>query len=227
MSGPLRADVRRLSEALRSDGIDPRHWSSHATVGTTGDDGTFDPGDGKAIHIAPDGVWLDVLLEPRLIPLTVRLALGAGVHAHIQAPVRPGDRVLVLIPDGNYANAPTAVAILNSEGQKIPLGSDGKPVFQNDRLLIQCGGGMPVQVLGAKIVQGDFDANENMVLGQQFKSEATAFANAVIADVRPSPVGPIAPSADLVSKAQLYIQNLDNQLSDFIFGQKSPPSSGT
>lgn len=136
--GSRTIDVRRLAEAVKSSGIDTRYWSSHGTVGTTGDDGTFNPNDDLAVHIAADSVWADVLLEPLGQPVTCRVALGVGgKEAVIQAPIHPGDEVLVVIPGGDFTNPPTIVAILNNLGDKIPISSsDSKPIFKNDRLLI-------------------------------------------------------------------------------------------
>lgn len=227
MAGPLRADVRKLGEALKGAGIDTRFWSSYGTVGVVGDDGVFDPTSSKAIHIAPDGVWVDVLLQPLQIPVTCRIQLGVGGVAHILAPVRPGSEVLVHLPDGNLMNAPVVAAILNNQGQKIPVGADGKPIFRNDRLFIQCGDDQPVEVHAKKIQFGSQEANENFVLGQKYKTEITKIANALVADVRGSPVGPIAPSPGLIQACNMFIAQLDSQLSTFIFGQFQPPTSGT
>jgi hypothetical protein len=220
-------DFRKIGAAISQAGIDPRYWCSHATVCVTNDNGECDFNDLGAIVCAPDGIWVDIILQPLLIPLTARLQLGPASTAHIQAPIQPGDEVLVVFPDGTFMQPPTIVAILNNQGVKIPLGTDKKPVFKNDRLLVQCGKNLPIEVHAHKIQFGDSGAKSPYVLGDVYKSEITLLLNALKLDVRPSPVGPIFPSDQLTKAIDRFLQNLNNQLSDFIFGQKSPPTFGT
>lgn len=219
-------DLRKLAEGLKGADIDIRHWVSVGIVGYTEDDGTQNVTDDNCIVVAPDGVWCDVVLWPSKVPVTARVQFGVGGAAHIQAPIHAGDEVAVLIPDGDMMATPVIVAILNSQYDKLPLDAGLAPVFKNDRLLIQCGEGLPVEVHAAKIQFGDEEAAENFVLGQKYKTEANKIMDAIINDFRPSPVGPIGPSPAMIQAAQQFKANVDAQLSDFIFGQKAPPTHG-
>ncbi len=165
------ADMRLFAEALKSMDIDLRHWSSYGTVGTVGEDGDFDPNDEEAVHIAPDGVWVDVLLQPLLIPIPARVQLGVGgSKVSLQVPIEPGDEVLVIMPDGVFANGPVVTAILNSQSAKIPLGGDNKPIFQNDRVLL-FSEDVPIDLrtkAGAKVrVEADGSASFEVASGKQ------------------------------------------------------------
>lgn len=155
-------DVRRFAEAIKGHGIDLRHWASHGTVCTVDDSGNCNFSDPDAVIVAPDGVWADVVLQPLEIPVTARMQLGVGGGTcTILCPLRAGDEVLVIIPDGDLNNPPAIVAILNSQGVKIPLESDGRPVFKNDRLSIFAKG-VPIEIrtdAGNKVhLQTDGDA---------------------------------------------------------------------
>jgi hypothetical protein len=130
-------DTARIAEAVKAKGIDLRFWSSHGTVGTVGEDGVFDPTDPHAVIVAPEGLLCDVLLEPLNLPITARYAGMGGRSCVVMAPIRPGDEVLVVIPDGDLANHLAIVAVLNNDEHRIPIDpTDRKPVFRNDRLSI-------------------------------------------------------------------------------------------
>lgn len=131
------ADVRRLAEAIKSSGIDPRHWVSYGTVGSVDDDGVLDATDPLAIAIGPAGVEVDVVLEPLQLPVTCHYAgIQGGCSATILSPIKPGDQVIVVLPEGDPMGPPVIVSILHSQACKLPLGEDKKPIFQNDRLFI-------------------------------------------------------------------------------------------
>ena len=92
-------DVARMAEAVSRPGIDPRIWASYAIV----DD------DPRAISVERGGVFVDVHLQPSMIPCVALLgqahsAPGAGDYR----PVRRGDLVFVTIPTGD----PNAGAVL-------------------------------------------------------------------------------------------------------------------
>jgi hypothetical protein len=217
-------DTRRLAESLRTPGIDPRHWVSYGTVGTVGDKGEVSYTDTHAIYIGPEGVEVDVILEPSGIACTCHYAgIAGGVSSTILAPIHPGDRVLVCLPDGDFSGPPTIVAILHSAAVPVPLGADRKPVFKNDRIFVW-GQSVPVEVNATAVRLGDETSNEPFVLGNTYTSEIGALLDALKNDVRPSPVGPISPSAILTTAIDLFKTNQPTQLSDFIFGKKTPPS---
>jgi hypothetical protein len=130
-------DIARFREAMRAPGLDPRLWVSYGTVGTVGDDGSFDPSDTLSIYIGPEGIEADVLLEPLRIPVTcIFPGVQGGGAAQIITPLRPGDRVVVGLPDGSTGGPPVIMAILNSAAVPVPLGADRKPIAQNDRVMV-------------------------------------------------------------------------------------------
>lgn len=185
-------DTRRVAQALAGPGIDTRVWASYATVAVVGDDGEPNYEDPHAVHIGPEGVSVDVILDPSGIPMTVRyLGVAGGQAGSIQYPIAPGDELVVLIPDGEMGGAPVALPALSSSWAKMPLGPDGKPVFKNDRILVLArgtpidvragdGGRIlvnqdgEVDVTGSKVQLGDAAATEQALLGTTYRSnEAT------------------------------------------------------
>lgn len=216
-------DVRRVAEAIKGAGIDTRHWCSYGTVGTVDDTGEPDYTAANAVIIAPDGVWADVVLQPLGLPVTARVQLGAGgQRSSFQVPIYPGDEVLVHIPDGDFGNPPTITAILNNQGDRVPRAA-GVPIAKNDRVFLWAKD-VPVEINAIKIQLGDETSAEPMVLGDKYKAEITTLLDALKLDIRPSPVGPIAPSSSLLAAVDVFEASLPDQLSDFIFGKKAVPT---
>lgn len=142
-----KIDFNRLAKAVGTPGIDPRTWVSYGIVCTITDDGEPNFTDPNAIFVAPDGVWADVLLVPVEVPVTARVQLGVGgTKAQINAPISPGDRVLVALPEGLMSDALVIVAIMNNQAAQLGLDSGGTPQFKNDRLSIFASG-IPVEVM--------------------------------------------------------------------------------
>lgn len=219
-------DLRKIGDSLRmAGGLDIRHWVSLGTVGTVDDSGVFDPTDTRAVVIAPDGVYVDVLLMPCMLPVTCRVQFGVGGAAHIQAPIHPGDEVVAVLPDGDAMTAPIVVAVLSSMSAKAPMWTDRKPIARNDRLLVHMGKGQPIEIHAAKVQLGDQTANEPVPLGNTYSTEITVLVDALAADDRPSPLGPIKPSPGLLQAITAFKANLPTQLSDFVFTQKLPPTT--
>ncbi len=130
-------NTRRFAEALKCSGIDTRHWVSYGTVCTINDEGIPDYTDLRAVYCGPEGVEVDVILEPINVPVTCLYSgIAGGRHTIISAPISPGDLVLVALPDGDPTVPPVIVAILNSAAHKVPLGHDRKPIFRNDHVFI-------------------------------------------------------------------------------------------
>lgn len=219
---PTRRDIdhRRVAESLKGPGIDTRFWCSHATVGTMDDQGKFDPTDKRSIIVAPDGVWVDVRLEPSGIPVTARVQLGVGGQAHILAPINPGDEVLVHIPSGNPSNPPTVAAILNNQRFKIPIGKDKKPIFKNDRVLIHVKDKLPIELNAVKIQLGDETAAEPLVLGNQWKELTEKILQQLAIHVHPTAVGPSGPSVEMQQLNTEEKPKLPDRLSDVAFTLK-------
>jgi hypothetical protein len=147
-------------------------------------------------------VWVDVLLEPSRIPVTARLQLGVGgARCQIVAPIRPGDEVLVVIPDGNLMNPPAIVAILNSMSAQVGQ-TAGRSVFKNDRLLVYSDG-FPVEVeardadvtfvTNRDVKIGGRNAGEPLVLGNRWKSRMEKLYQDLAAHKHASAVGPTSP----------------------------------
>ena len=128
-------DAMALGEATARPGNDLRYWVSFGTVGVAGDDGKLDTKNPNAVWIGPEGVECDVRLEPLMIHVNCQYAGISAGDVTIYPPIKPGDRVLVNLPEG-FAHLPIIVAILHSGSQKQPLGPDRKPIFDNKRLLV-------------------------------------------------------------------------------------------
>lgn len=210
-------DQASLRKAASGIGTDLRYWVSHGTVCTLkAEDGELDYADKRAVLCGPEGVEVDVQLEPLGNHVT---ALYAGIQAGeatIFAPIRPGDRVLVDLPDGDLFT-PVIVAILQSRSARQPL-DKGKPIFANDRLLVHAKnvpidirlagspGATPVRVLleqdgtvtvtGSKIKLGDANASEEYVEGTSYRGAEDTMLDALrtglAAAAAAAAVGPLA-----------------------------------
>lgn len=175
-------DFRRIGRGMAQQGNDLRHWLSYATVATV-KDGDMDVTDQDGILVTPAGVEVDVVLEPHGYPCTARYGVAAG-SVHINAPIRPGDQVIVGIPDGDAAMVPQVLCIISGSSAPMPVGGDGLPIFRNDRLMIHAGAGIPIEIRTANgtmvritddlVEVGGAGVTEQAVLGTtQRQAEAT------------------------------------------------------
>jgi hypothetical protein len=156
-------DVTRIAEAIKMPGIDPRHWVSYGTVGTERDDGTFDTTDPKAVYNGPEGLEVDVLLEPLGFAVTAHYSgIHGGAKATIVAPIKAGDRVLVVLPEGELTY-PVIVAVLHSNAVKVPLGDDGKPLFRNDKVFVW-GQGIAIDIQNSAGAKATLKADGEVVV---------------------------------------------------------------
>jgi hypothetical protein len=203
-TGVRRAlDTRKLSQVVERAGIDPRLWCSRGVVATMGDDGEIDTSDWRAILLEPGGCKVDVYLEPSKAHITAHYAgISGGRAAHVMAPIRPGDGVLVILSGGDASQEPVIVAILNNQAHPVPAEPGGQPVWKNDRLLvraeavpvdIETAGGArvrlkqdaTVEVSGSKVSTitddtrlGSTNAAEALVLGTSYRAaEQPAFTS--------------------------------------------------
>jgi len=191
----LLPDVAKMAEALKAPGIDPRYWCSYGTVSVVHDDGDIDAQgnvildvtDTSCVHVAPDGTYCDVVLQPTLVPVTCRYpGLQGGPSAQVITPIRPGDEVLVMLPNGSTSGPPVIAAILNSQAHLVPLGADRRPLFRNDRVLIyatdtpidlRTANGTEVlidqdgnvTVTASRVALGGSDATEQVVKGTSYR----------------------------------------------------------
>jgi hypothetical protein len=195
-------NAKLMGKAVAQPGIDHRYWCSLAEVGSVDTEtGEFDGKDPHAICNESAGVSVDVMLQPLGQPCT---CLYAGIQAGeitIYAPIRPGDVVLVEMPDGDLTT-PVITHIINSRSKRQPT-EGGKPIFDNNRLLIHAksvpidirtAGGVRVlleqdgtaTVTGASVVLDSDDtrlggsgATEQSVLGTTQAAELTTLLGLV------------------------------------------------
>lgn len=212
-------DTRRLSEALKSQDIDLRHWVSYGTVGTIDRAGEFDPTDSRAIYNGPEGVEVDVLLEPLGLPALCKYpGMHGGPNVIIAAPIKPGDLVLVGLPDGGALLPPVILAVLNSATRRVPLDANRKPVFKNDRVIIHSN--VPVEVHADKIRLGSDTSAEQLVLGTTFKAWMEDFFAALSRLTVPTAMGPSGTPINYALDFEPLKQRLDTLLSDTAYTEK-------
>lgn len=138
-------DMARVRKAISGPGVDTKVHVSYGTVATdAGEDGGPNFADGDAVVVSPLGTVVDVLLEPHGIVVPCRYGHSAGV-GFFATPIRPGDQVIVLIPDGDLASGPEILKVIPSVDRQTPVGNDGLPAWQNDRVAITARG-VPLQV---------------------------------------------------------------------------------
>lgn len=130
-------DVAKIREAVKGAGIDPRYWVSYGSVASVGDNGDINFTDSSAIHIAPDGVYCDVVLHPSQLAVTCRYTgMAGGPGIQVISPIKVGDEVLVVFPSGSPSGPPVIVQVMHSNYTQVPLGDNRFPIFQNDRILV-------------------------------------------------------------------------------------------
>lgn len=229
--GPI--DFRRMARGMAQQGNDLRHWVSYATVATAhGDDGDMNVTDPDAILVTPAGVEVDVVLEPHGYPCTARFGVAAG-SCSINTPIRPGDQVIVSIPDGDPSMVPQIVCVITGSSDPMPVGEDGLPIFQNDRLMIYAGAGLPIEIRSANgtmvritddlVEVGGEGVTEQAVLGTtQRQAEATLNATTptglqgIWNAAQLACVGPLAPLKPMFVAAVLALQTYEAQADGFL-----------
>lgn len=223
-------DFRRMGKATQQQGNDLRHWLSYATVAAIDDDGTPNVSDPNAVVVTPGGVAVDVVLEPSGYPTPALYGVAAG-SVHINTPIRPGDLVIVGLPDGDASMIPQVLCIVNSNSSRMPVGDDGLPIFRNDRLMIHAGAGIPIEIRTANgtmvritddlVEIGGQGVTEQAVLGTS-QRQAEATLNSEIPPPAPNAglqgiwngaqavcAGPLAPLKPFFIAAALAIQNYE------------------
>ncbi len=185
----------RMAAGLARAGIDTRVWSCRATVATIhGDEGAANYDDQGAVVISPSGVDVDVILEPYGWPITCRYPGIQAGEVSILAPIRPGDQVLVSIPDGDLAAIPEIVKVIpDASGRALPTETDGKPVFRNDRLSIfarsvpieiRTGGGGHLRINTDGTIQfGGTDVTEQLLLATTYRQNEGQMNQSLVAAI--------------------------------------------
>ncbi len=234
-------DTAALARALAIPGGDLRHWVSYGTVAALVDEnGNADPsGSQEAVVITPAGVEVDVVLEPSNYPVPCRYGIAAG-DVFICGPIRVGNQVQVIFADGDVGMVPEIVKVIPSASEPIPTGGDGKPIFQNDRLLVFAKG-VPIDLraadgtsVGQVLINPDGSisfgpgADEQLVTGTTYRN-AEAALNSTNPSTSPTPglqgiwadaanacVGPLAPLAPFFLAAKLAIQEFEAKAGGFL-----------
>lgn len=182
-------DAQKIGAAISGPGVDTRCWLSLGIVATVKDVSAseitnpldvIDDTDQSAIIIGAEGVEVDVVLLPSMDPITCRVPSG-GAKTTVDAPISPGDEVLVAIPNGLPGKGGVIVDVMNSAADRLPLGDDDKPLFKNDRYLIwadeipidlRTG---PVRILMKpdtnEILFGTDEAVEQLVFGTSYRAD--------------------------------------------------------
>ncbi len=219
-------DVRKLAKAIASSGIDTRHWVSYGTVGLVDSNNEINYTDKAAIYIGPQGVEVDVILEPSGIPVVCKYnGIQGGANTVFLSPINPGDQVVVVIPEGNPTIPPVIVGIINSDYTKVPIGDDNLPIFKNDRVMLYSME-QPVEIHANTIKLGDDTASQPFVLGTAYKADQEKLYQALIDHQHVSAVGPtspatlpVGPDGPPITVWLLLKQNLANLLSGIIKGK--------
>jgi hypothetical protein len=189
-------DQGNLRKAGTGIGTDLRYWVGQGTVASINGDGEFNFTDPKAIWNGPEGVTVDVRMEPLDIPIACQYAGESAGGVTIMTPITPGDRVLVECPDGDLTT-PIITKILQSGSNRQPS-EGGRPIFDNRRLLVYAKA-VPIDlrtsdktrilmeqngtvtVTGTAVKLGGSAATEKAVLGTTQASELTTLLGDIAA----------------------------------------------
>lgn len=137
-------DVQRIAEALKGKGIDTRTWLKSATVGVWTDGGQFVTTDPDGIYADRLGAVVDVRIEPEGLYGTARWnGVGVGQFGSILYPIRPGEEVVVGIPDGELGSDLIILASQSNRVAQIPAD------WQNDRVLFDMR--VPFEIRGPNV----------------------------------------------------------------------------
>lgn len=143
--GPTAPDIQRLANAISGPGIDTNRWIASGTVGVIDDDGNFSTTDPEAVYVDELGAVVDVRIEPSGEAVPARYnGIAVGRFGSMLIPLRGGDEVLVVIPDGDLNHPGVAiVGFQSNETAKIPTN------WNNDRVLFQLA--VPFEINGPAV----------------------------------------------------------------------------
>ena len=238
----------------------PANRRDHSTAGFA--DGSLDQGrpflkrrNGVTTTITPDGsIFLDTNNSGSVVQGSqggyTRSDTAAG--GDIQIDVKPSrslsidfnDQVFIAEQEPSLIQpnpAPSEVAATERSvsNTHINIDSDNFTVAAGYLATLQSIAGSIVLLPATRLYMGDESSEENMVLGQQWKSMMTIFMDTVIEFMEffkihnhatgMGPSGPVlepvlSSTTDLIEiNIQPLIDNIDDNLSDYIFGSKEPP----
>jgi len=159
--GRPNIDVQRLGRAIAGPGIDTRYWLAAGTVGHRDDRGTFVTNDTEAIYADRLGPVVSVRLEANVDDrvITARWqGIGCGRYGFMLFPLRPGDEVVVAIPEGDLNSAAiTIVAVLPNQTARIPQD------WNNDRVLFDLNVPFEVKAPAIRMTSGSLVLNDRQV----------------------------------------------------------------
>ena len=170
-------DWASIAEALARPGMDPREWLCWGTVATMDDEGKAHYDDPHAVHQGPEGVEVDVYLETLDKLVTCHYpGIQGGGRVYVGAPIGPGDRVVVGMPEGDTGGC-VILAIGNGASDPVPLGDDKKPIFQNDRLLVWAKS-VPIDIRTAGGAEIFLEQDGSVHLGTRGATQSVVFGDA-------------------------------------------------
>lgn len=201
-----KPDFSRIAQALKIPGIDPRTWVCQGYV--------------EAFGIDEEGPFIDAICTPSEETVPCRLAsVYSGPGYGFFFPIEKDDEVLIFAPNGDPNAGLIAMPRPWSKSDPPPQDAIDNPT----EILLHAKEGVAINFTvsgGAKVTFGNRDADENFVLGQQWKAMMEALFDAIAAMTHPTGVGPSGPPINVAAFNALKA-NLDAQLSDIIFGKKS------
>lgn len=222
-----KIDVRRLSSAVRSPGVDTRVWLTEAEVIEMG----FD---------AEEGLFADVRILPELDEITCYIASSyAAVGGGDYAPLKAGDTVLVAIPRGQPERASYIIARYNDRTRPPPEelgGENGAPTpdrvvrmapGESYRIIASDGGAISIHVedsggFSLEVVDGPARlANSNGEL--DLAEDGTVTINGLRID----PQGNLSTPGEVTAKDQTAPVNLSTHLHPTAMGPSGAPTPGT
>lgn len=143
--GQPQFDIPRIARALRSPGIDPRTWLTTATVGVRNENGDFITDDPEGIYADRLGAVVSVRLEPSEQIVTAHWSgVSVGRFGVLLFPLRPGDDVLVAIPDGDPNS--DGIEVVGAKADQTALIPQD---WNNDRVLLSTV--VPIEIRGPAV----------------------------------------------------------------------------
>jgi len=113
----------------------------------------------------------------------------------IATPIRPGDQVIVAIPEGDPSAIPRILAVVSGASAPGPVGDDDKPIFKNDRALIfarnvpvdirTAGGGRVLVDQDGNVVTekttllGGADADQQVIKGNEYTDDENTMLDTI------------------------------------------------
>lgn len=152
-------DPQKIARAIRGPGIDTRSWVVTGTVGVSREGEAFDTSDADAVYTDRRGAVVDVRLEPSGAIITARWhGVSVGRFGSVVFPLRGGDEVVVVIPDGDpQSDAITILCAAANATARTP------PDWNNDRVLWDLNVPFQIRAPAIALESGNFTINGRRV----------------------------------------------------------------